>query len=76
MQRLEVSGAVRPLYGPLGFKGLMVLSGGVLAPRGTGLFVEDSEEIGVVILRVKVSSKDISRPVASNTKHISSIFIL
>ena len=31
MQRLEVSGAVRPLYGSLGFKGLMMDSGSYLA---------------------------------------------
>ena len=32
--------------------------------------VEVSEEIGVVIFRAKVSSKDTSRPLASNPKHV------
>ena len=39
MQRLEVSGAVRPLYGPLGVKGLNLLfhfPHASIAPDGSG----------------------------------------
>jgi hypothetical protein len=49
----------------------MVFSGGFSRHMALDCVLEVSEETGVVILRAKVSSKDTSKHLASNPKHIS-----
>ena len=53
MQRLEVSDAVRPLYGSLGFKGLKTPSGRSRWPRGLRRM---SVAVRLLGLRVRIPS--------------------